>query len=136
MKPEATTPLIAHIVFSLGTGGLENGLVNLINRSPPGRYRHVIVCLTESGEFEKRITCPDVEVIALHKRAGHDLRVYWRLWRTLYSLQPAIVHSRNLAALEMQVISMLACRAMRVHGENRRDVNDLHGNNRKYQSSI
>ena len=117
----------------MGTGGLENGLVNLINRSPMDKYRHAIICLTESGEFEQRITIPGVQVFALNKREGHDLRVYGRLWKTLRSLQPAIVHTRNLAALEMQVISFLACRAMRVHGEHGRDVHDLDGSNRKYQ---
>ena len=75
-------PLVVHVIFALGTGGLENGLVNLINRTPAGRYRHAIVCLSEAGGFADRIAVPGVEVIALHKRPGHDPRMYWRLWRT------------------------------------------------------
>ncbi len=58
-------------------------LVNIINRTPPERYRHAIVCLTEAGEFAKRIVAPDVPVIELHKRPGHDLGLYWRLLKTL-----------------------------------------------------
>jgi sugar transferase (PEP-CTERM/EpsH1 system associated) len=127
------TPLVIHVIYALGTGGLENGLVNLINRTPPGRYRHAIICLTESGSFAQRITVPAVPIIALHKRPGHDPAMYWRLWRTLRRLRPAIVHTRNLAALETQVLGLLTPRTRRVHGEHGRDVHDLDGSNRRYR---
>jgi len=125
-------PLVAHVIYALGTGGLENGLVNIINRAAPERYRHVIICLTRAEGFESRITAPNVEVISLHKRPGHDLAVYWRLWRTLLSLHPAIVHTRNLAALEMQVMAALIPGVKRVHGEHGRDIHDIDGSNKKY----
>lgn len=125
-------PLVMHLIYSLGTGGLENGLVNIINRMPAECYRHVIVCLTEAHDFKTRITVPGVDVIELHKRPGHDLRIYRRLWRVIRSLRPDLIHSRNLNALEMQWVSFLASRAKRVHGEHGRDVSDLHGQNRKY----
>ena len=51
-------PLVVHIIYALGTGGLENGLVNVINRTPAQRYRHAIVCLTDSSEFAGRISVP------------------------------------------------------------------------------
>ncbi len=126
-------PLVAHIIYALGTGGLENGLVNIINRSPPGRYRHAIICLTAAEAFAGRLTVPDVEVIELHKRPGHDPAMYLRLWRTLRRLRPAIVHTRNLAALETQVLGLLLTGCKRVHGEHGRDVSDLDGSNRKYR---
>ena len=53
---EAAPPLVVHIIYALDTGGLENGLVNIINRSPPDRYRHAIVCLTKAGPFARRLT--------------------------------------------------------------------------------
>ena len=125
-------PLVAHVIYALGTGGLENGLVNIINRACPQRYRHVIICLTRAEGFERRITAPNVDVISLHKRPGHDFSVYWKLWRTLFSLRPAIVHTRNLAALEMQVIAALLPGVKRVHGEHGRDIHDIDGTNKKY----
>ncbi len=127
-----TPPLVAHVIYALGTGGLENGLVNIINRTPPDSYRHVIICLTQADEFQNRITVPGVEVIALHKRPGHELGVYWRLWAVLRRLRPAIIHTRNLAALETQVIACLLPGTKRVHGEHGRDVYDLEGQNKKY----
>ena len=125
-------PLIAHIIYSLSTGGLENGLVNIINRSPVDRFSHVIICLTTADEFAARITAPNVRVIELHKREGHDWGCYLRLWRLLRQLRPAIVHSRNLAALEAQWCTLGLWGVKRVHGEHGREINDLDGSNWKY----
>ena len=125
-------PKVVHIIYALGTGGLENGLVNIINRSPADRYRHVIVCLTDATNFAKRITAPGVEVIQLHKKPGQDWGLYFRLLKTLFSLRPDIVHTRNLASLEMQVLTLLLPGVKRVHGEHGRDIYDLDGTNKKY----
>jgi len=125
-------PRIVHLVYSLGTGGLENGLVNIINRTPPQRYRHAIVCIDRSGPFAGRLQ-GDVPVIELRKRPGHDLGCYRRLLAALAVLQPALVHSRNLAALEMQLAVALRRGVRRVHGEHGRDLSDLDGSNWKYR---
>ena len=83
---------------------------------PGDRYRHAIICLTETGDFASRLVHPEaVSVSALHKRSGHDLKVYWRLRKLLKELQPSIVHTRNLAALEMQFVTLSALRTKRVH---------------------
>ena len=58
-------PLVVHVIHALGTGGLENGLVNMINHMPAERYRHAIVCMTHCSEFSKRIRREDVQVVAL-----------------------------------------------------------------------
>jgi len=125
-------PLIAHVVFSLSTGGLENGLVNIINRIAPESYRHVIVCITGADGFAARITAPGVDIIQMHKREGHDIDFYRRLRRLLQQLRPAIVHSRNLAALETQLCGLGISGLRRVHGEHGREIGDVDGSNRKY----
>jgi sugar transferase (PEP-CTERM/EpsH1 system associated) len=125
-------PLVAHIIYALSTGGLENGLVNIINRSPPERYRHVIICLTTADEFAHRITAKDVQVIVLLKREGYDLRCYAKLRQLLKELRPDIIHSRNMAALESQLCSLGLPKVKRVHGEHGREINDLDGSNWKY----
>ncbi|GAB5450540.1 MAG: glycosyltransferase [Halioglobus sp.] len=128
----AEPPLVAHIIYSLSTGGLENGLVNILNRFPAGRYRHAIICITSADDFSRRITAPDVQLFQMHKREGHDLGFYLRLWRLLRQLRPDIVHSRNLAALEAQVCTLGLWRTRRVHGEHGREIGDVDGSNRKY----
>ncbi len=120
-------PLVAHLIYRLQVGGLENGLINLINHMDPQRYGHLVVSLTDATEFRHRIRRPDVEVIELNKRPGHDWGLYLRLYLLFRERRPAIVHSRNLAALEAQVPAALAGVPARVHGEHGWDVQDLDG---------
>lgn len=124
-------PLIVHVIYSLGVGGLENGLVNLINNMPRDRYRHAIVCLHGFTDFAKRIQGSDVPIYSLDKKPGKDPGLYVRLGRLLRQLKPDIVHTRNLAALEGQVVAAIAVSARRVHGEHGREV-DVAGLNMKY----
>ena len=126
-------PVIVHVIYHLAVGGLENGLVNLINRMPADRYHHVIISLIDYTDFRHRIKSPDVEVYALHKRPGKDLRLYGKLWRLFRILKPDIVHTRNLATLESQLPALLAGVPHRIHGEHGRDIEDLDGTSRKYQ---
>ena len=75
-------PLIAHVIYRLDFGGLENGLVNLVNRVPAERFRHAIVCLAGfNPEFRKRIQRLDIEVISLDKKPGKDLEIKRRKLR-------------------------------------------------------
>lgn len=126
--------LVAHIVYSLDTGGLENGLVNLINRGSNDEFRHMVICLTGSGNFSQRITVSDVPIVELHKPEGHSLRTYYQLRQVIKQYRPQIVHSRNLAALESQVATLGLTGIRRVHGEHGRDINDPQGTNWKYNA--
>ena len=126
-------PLIVHIVHQFGVGGLENGLVNLINHLPPAQYRHAIVCLTGKTDFHRRIRRSDVAIHTLNKRAGKDFGAYWRLFKLLRELKPDIVHTRNLATVDCQFFAAAAGVRGRVHGEHGWDVYDLHGTNSRYR---
>jgi sugar transferase (PEP-CTERM/EpsH1 system associated) len=123
---------IAHIIYRLDFGGLENGLVNLINNMSAETYRHTIICLQGFSDFKTRIRRQDVDVYALDKREGKDFAVYFRLWKLLRKLKPDIVHTRNLAALDGAVVALLAGVKNRIHSEHGWDMVDLHGRNRKY----
>jgi sugar transferase (PEP-CTERM/EpsH1 system associated) len=132
MRP-AERPLLAHVVYRFSVGGLENGVVNLINHMDGRRWRHVVVALTEvDPAFATRIQRDDVRCIALHKPPGHGFRLYPQLLRLFRELKPAVVHTRNLAALEAQLPAWLARVPGRVHGEHGRDVEDLHGTSRRH----
>lgn len=128
----ARIPLIAHIVYRFDIGGLENGVVNLINSMPEGRYRHAVISLTTCTDFRFRIRRNDVAFFALNKREGKDIGIYYKLWRLLRSLEPAIVHTRNLPTLDAQLPAALAGVRCRIHGEHGRDMIDLDGTSWKY----
>ena len=130
----APQPLLAHVVFRFGVGGLENGIVNLVNHLSRERWRHAIVSLTDvSREFTERIDRSDVQYVALDKRPGHLVRDYPRLLRLFKSLRPAVVHTRNLAALEAVVPAWAAGVPVRIHGEHGWDIQDPEGRRRRYR---
>jgi len=127
-------PLILHVVYRFAVGGLENGVVNLINRLPARSWRHAVLSLTDvDEEFVSRIARDDVQRIAMRKRPGHAWRHYPAITSLMRELGPAIVHTRNLAALEAVVPAWAAGVPARLHGEHGRDIHDLDGSSRRYQ---
>ena len=128
-----TSTTICHILYRLDYGGLENGLVNLINRLPDDRYTHAIVCLTDATAFRERIVRDDVQVFSMGKGPGNDPRLHLRVWRLLRRLRPDIVHVRNLPTLEMLLPARLAGARNVVYGEHGLDVRELDERARLYR---
>jgi sugar transferase (PEP-CTERM/EpsH1 system associated) len=120
-------------MYRFDTGGLENGVVNLINNMPANAYRHIVLSLTEVTEFKQRIRRSDVEYIALHKPPGQGIWLFPKLYKLFRQLRPAIVHSRNLAALEVQAPAWAAGVPVRIHSEHGRGLEDADGKSRSYQ---
>jgi sugar transferase (PEP-CTERM/EpsH1 system associated) len=126
-----TTPLVLHVVHHLIMGGMENGVVNLINNMPAEQYRHAIACIEGYSDFRHRITRPDVQVFALNRSHIGVWRVRQELYRLCRRIRPTIVHSRNLSGLDALLPSKLAGVPYRVHGEHGWDVDDLKGEKSK-----
>lgn len=125
---------IVHIVYSFSVGGLENVIVQLINRLPADRFEHVLLSLTDISEFKDRIAQPGVRFIELHKSPGHAVPLYPKIYKLLRELKPDIVHTCNLAALELVPLAWLARVPLRVHAEHGWDKHDPDGSNPRYQS--
>lgn len=109
--------LILHVVYSFGVGGLENVIVQLVNRLPRGECRHVILALSTITDFRNRVDRDDVEFIALNKPPGHAFGLYPEIFRLFRKLKPDVIHTCNLAALEVQPLAWLAGIPNRVHAE-------------------
>jgi sugar transferase (PEP-CTERM/EpsH1 system associated) len=123
-------PLVVHLVYSLGVGGLETLLVDCINRMPA--YRHAVVCLTRYTDFADRIRRDDVTLHALGKQPGLGLGTHRTFWRLMRRLRPSVLHTYNLAALEYAFTATLAGVPVRIHAEHGRDAGDPHGLNPKH----
>lgn len=124
-------PLVLHVIHHLVTGGMENGLVNLISQMPRTAFRHAIACVEDYSEFSERLAPYSTEIVALHRsRVG-----IWPLRRDLFRLcrrlQPAIVHTRNQSGLDALLPARLAGVRRNVHSEHGWDMHDLRGEQRK-----
>lgn len=120
------TITIAHVLHHLVIGGMENGVVNLVNHLPHHRFRHVILCVEDFSDFARRIARDDVEVIALHRSQVGPWGLRARIFRELRRVRPDIVHSRNLSGLDALLPArLLGIRT--VHSEHGFDVDNLQG---------
>ena len=124
---------VVHVVYSFGIGGLENVIVQLINRLPPSRFEHVVLSLTTVSDFHQRIAQAGVRFIELNKPPGHAVPLYRRVYRLLRELKPNVLHTCNLAALELVPLAWLARVPLRVHAEHGWDAHDRHGGNPRYR---
>lgn len=125
---------IAHLIWHFSTGGLENGVVNLINHLPAGQYRHSIITLSgHDPKFAARIATDNVQFYCLDKAPGHDWGTFSRLNQLLKHLKPDVLHSRNLATLELQTVGWWRKVPLRLHGEHGWDSADIGGSSKKNQ---
>lgn len=123
---------IVHIIFRFDYGGLENGVVNILNGLADDGARHVVVALTEATAFAERL--PDaVAVHSVGKKPGKDFGAYLRLYRLLRQLRPQVVHTRNFGTIDCSLVAFLARVPVRLHSEHGWDVFDPDGTKRKYR---
>ncbi len=120
---------VLHILHAFAHGGLENGIVNIINGSPP-ELQHDLCVLTRGGEFVERIRRP-VHCYELHKTAGNSTGIVARLIRVIRQSGADIVHTRNWGAFDGVFAACFCPRVKLLHGEHGRDISDPQGMNRR-----
>jgi sugar transferase (PEP-CTERM/EpsH1 system associated) len=108
---------IMHVVDHLGKGGLENGLVNLINGLDPGRFEHVVYAIHRLGPNAERLPKDRTTIICQGKQETDSRFQIGTLTGAIRSVKPDIVHSRNWAAIEAVVAGWLTRSCAVVHGE-------------------
>ena len=120
------TPIrILHVLLSLEPGGLENGVVNVINRLDRSRFESSVCCLKRAGEFARRIDDPRVAIHELDWRGGNDPRLALRLAGLLRRTRPHIVHTRNAEPFFYGFAGAKLARAQAlVHSEHGRKFDD------------
>lgn len=84
---------ILHVVHGLPRGGLENGVVNLVNCLSPLQFQQAVCCLDRRGEMADRLD-PATPVFVMGRRR-HSLALPFRLARLIGRWRADIVHCRN-----------------------------------------
>jgi len=112
-------------------GGLENGVVNLINRLDWQRYDHVVCCITRSGRSAGRLRRDDVHIIELGKPQGNDWYLPLRLASLFRKLSPHIVHTRNWGTIDGIIGARIGRVPVVIHGEHGYSMAEVDGNNHK-----
>jgi len=121
VAPPDASIRICHVVLSLRPGGLENGVVNVINGLPSPQFQSSVICLQESGEFAERIKDRSVEVVPMGLKPGNDPKMPFQVASVLRRLKPHIVHTRNIEAFFYGAVAAKIARVPHViHSEHGR----------------
>ncbi len=109
---------LVHLVRDFCHGGMENGVVNLVNHHDPSRVQGTIYAMAQAEEtFVQRVRHPR-RVVVLNQRRGNDPTIIWRLARQLRRDRPDILHTHGWGTLvEGVVAAKLARVPILVHGE-------------------
>jgi sugar transferase (PEP-CTERM/EpsH1 system associated) len=119
---------IFHVLHSLRTGGLENGVINLINELNSNRFDHVICCIDSSGPMAERLARP-VQICTLQKGDKRAYLLPFKIAKIIRKMNPDIVHTRNWGAIDGIVAARLAGVRSVIHGEHGREATDPTGGN-------
>ena len=106
---------ILHVIDNLMAGGLENALVNLVQRMDPDLFEHVVCCLRVLGPNADRLKGA-AEILCLHQKPSSRPQISG-LVRTIRSVGPDVVHSRNWAGCEGVLAGKWARVGAVVHSE-------------------
>lgn len=85
---------IVHVITSLGAGGAERALYNLLAHTPDASRQAQVICLTGEGATAQRIRALGVPVTLMNMQPGKaSMRAAWRLRGLLRSIRPEIVQT-------------------------------------------
>ena len=90
---------ILHIVLTLGTGGLENGIVNIINGSDPEKFTIDVLCLRGTGELAQRIKNNASQVITDESADASLISAVKRIRQACNDNAYDIIHTHGWATM-------------------------------------
>jgi sugar transferase (PEP-CTERM/EpsH1 system associated) len=109
---------VMHLIFTLRSGGMEHGVVKIVNGLDPARVVSTICSTTPADAAMRATVTPGVRVIELNRRAGNDPRVVAAIYGVLRRERPDILHTHAWGTLlEGIVAGRLARVPLIVHGE-------------------
>lgn len=102
---------VLHIVQSMETGGLENGIVNLVNHSNRDKFIVDILCLREKGALAERITNTSSHVFFDGNAQHSKLIAIGKVYNHCKLNEYDIIHSHGYATMLAAYIggSLIRC---------------------------
>jgi sugar transferase (PEP-CTERM/EpsH1 system associated) len=108
---------VMHIIYALQPGGMEFGVVKLVNELDPTRVRSSI-CSTRPAGILKNMVPPHVPIFEFNRRDGNDFRLVWQLYKLFQRERPDVVHTHSWGTLIEGIIAARMARvSVIVHGE-------------------
>jgi sugar transferase (PEP-CTERM/EpsH1 system associated) len=114
---------VGYVVASLGYGGVEKYIVDLVNGVDRNRFEPVIFCLQGNGPL-KGLIRQQVKIYVLAKRQGNDPILMVKLGKLFRNEKVDIIHSNNWSTFfESAMARMLAPSSVLLHTQHGMEMN-------------
>ncbi len=90
---------ILHVVLSLGTGGLENGIINIINGSDKDEFHTDVICIREKGELHSRIENSSTKVFFDSALSNGLINSVKHIRKTILNEGYDVIHTHGWATM-------------------------------------
>jgi sugar transferase (PEP-CTERM/EpsH1 system associated) len=109
---------VMHLIYKLGVGGAENGVVNLLNKMDKDRFSTSICAFIGGGVLTPRLDLDRITLFEIGKKPGNDFRLPARLFGLFRKWHPDIVHTHAWGTLcEGLAAAKFARVPVFIHGE-------------------
>ena len=109
---------VMHLIHQLGTGGAENGIINLANNINKDLFEVAICAFVGNGAQTARLDQTKSRLFEFAKKDGNDFTIPFRLSRLFRKWRPDIIHTHAWGTLCEGVIGAKLARVpIVIHGE-------------------
>lgn len=121
---------VVHLVYSLGCGGLEQVIINLIENSKEYDVKHIIITLVDVQDLYKNLT-QKIQIFSLNKKPESDIGSHYKLFKLLKEIKPDVLNTYNFGTIEYQFTAFLAGVKTQIHSDHGRGGDDSAGTSKK-----
>ncbi len=97
MKTKLKKIELTHIICSLGYGGAERFLIDLIKNTDREKYEISVLCVIEGGPLVKELELNGVKVFIIGKKTKLGISTIWKIYKYLKKKKIQIVHTHLFA---------------------------------------
>jgi sugar transferase (PEP-CTERM/EpsH1 system associated) len=114
---------ILHVLDSLGVGGLERVVIDVVNGLDQSSFEQTVCCITRRGEAAQFLKA-EARTVDLGKGVEADHLMPFKIARVIRAEQPDIIHTQNWTGIDAslaRIITLLNRRCRLVHSEHGRN---------------
>ncbi|MGH9836703.1 MAG: glycosyltransferase [Blastocatellia bacterium] len=116
---------ILHVLDSLGVGGMERVVIDVVNNLDQSQFDHAVCCISRKGEAAGHLR-EGTRCIDLGKGAGADYLAPVKIARLINEESPDIIHTQSWSGVDAAIAKMVTRAARLVHSEHGRNYPHIH----------